>query len=152
MRVALDTNVLVYAEGINGMEPKKLALELMQRLPLGCAFVPVQVAGELFRVLIAKGRSPESARASILGLRDNFSFIETTTEVMFAAAELVVDHQFNIWDAVVMAASVAAGCRLLLSEDIQAGFTWNGLTVVDPFAEKKHDLLTALLNQEPRLN
>ena len=148
MRVALDTNVLVYAEGVNGLGPKKLALELIEKLPLGSAFVPVQVAGELFRVLVVKGgRSRQSAMASILGLQDNFSFVETTTEIMLAAAELVVDHQLNIWDAVVMAASVVAGCRLLLSEDMQDGFTWNGVTVVNPFAEQKHELLAALLSQ-----
>ena len=32
MRVALDTNVLVYAEGVNGAAKKKQALELMDAI------------------------------------------------------------------------------------------------------------------------
>ena len=35
MRVALDTNVLAYAEGINGATKKEAALDLIQKLPPG---------------------------------------------------------------------------------------------------------------------
>ena len=44
--------------------------------------------------------------------------------------------------------SVAAesACRLLLSEDMQEGFTWRGVTIVNPFAENTHPLLAALLD------
>ena len=41
------------------------------------------------------------------------------------------------------AVAADAGCRLLLSEDLQDGFTWRGVTVVDPFADKPHPLLAA---------
>jgi len=47
MRVALDTNVLAYAEGVNGAQMRKAALELVERLPEGTAFLPVQTLGEL---------------------------------------------------------------------------------------------------------
>jgi predicted nucleic acid-binding protein len=36
-------------------------------------------------------------------------------------------------------------CRLLLSEDLQEGFTWRGVTVTNPFAKSRHPLLDALL-------
>ncbi|HZC22176.1 MAG TPA: VapC toxin family PIN domain ribonuclease, partial [Candidatus Binatia bacterium] len=49
------------------------------------------------------------------------------------------------WDAIILSAAAEAGCRLLLSEDLQAGFTWNGVTVANPFAAKKHELLAELL-------
>jgi hypothetical protein len=34
---------------------------------------------------------------------------------------------------------------LLLSEDLQGGFTWNGVTVTNPFSQEKHELLAAVL-------
>jgi len=39
--------------------------------------------------------------------------------------------------------SVAAEhrCRLLLSEDFQNGFTWQGVTVINPFATPRSSLL-----------
>ena len=51
----------------------------------------------------------------------------------------------GIWDAVVLSAASQAACRLLISEDLQDGFTWGGVTVVDPFATERHPLLDALL-------
>jgi len=36
-------------------------------------------------------------------------------------------------------------CRLLLSEDFQNGFTWRGVTVVNPFATQQSPLLEDLL-------
>ena len=68
---------------------------------------------------------------------------------MLAATDLVTDHQLNIWDAVILSAAAEAGCRFLLSEDLQDGFTWNGVTVSNPFADSPHPLLRALLSNEP---
>jgi predicted nucleic acid-binding protein len=48
-----------------------------------------------------------------------------------------------------LAAAADAGCRLLLSEDLQEGFTWRGVTVVNPFADTRHPLLAALLAVSP---
>lgn len=42
MKVALDTNVLAYAEGINGAEKRDQALSLLQRLPDHAVVVPAQ--------------------------------------------------------------------------------------------------------------
>jgi len=42
-------------------------------------------------------------------------------------------HNLGIWDAIILSASAAGACRFLLSEDLQNGFTWNGVTVLNPF-------------------
>ena len=68
---------------------------------------------------------------------------------MLAAMDLAADHDLSIWDAVILAAAADAGCRLLLSEDMQDGFAWRGLTVANPFADRRHPLLTAILNEAP---
>jgi predicted nucleic acid-binding protein len=148
MRLALDTNVLAYAEGVNGASGKKAALDLIARLPEDDTSLPVQVLGELFHVLVRKaGRSPERARTAILSWRDAFPLIETSPSVLFAAADLAAQHRLSIWDSVIVAAASAAGCRLLLSEDLQEGFTWSGVTVANPFAKQKHELLAGLLKE-----
>jgi predicted nucleic acid-binding protein len=149
LKVALDTNVLVYAEGANGVSMKKVALELVDRLPQNSVVLPVQVLGELFQVLVRKaGRSPADARSAILDWRDAFALIETSPAVLLAAADLAV-NQFSLWDAVILCAAAEADCRLLLSEDMQDGFVWKGVTIVNPFAKSRHPLLEALLNQQP---
>jgi predicted nucleic acid-binding protein len=146
VRIALDTNVLAYAEGINGAERRDAALKLIRRVPQEAAVIPVQVLGELFNVLVRKGgKSRSDARDSLLSWRDAFPVVETSPEMMLAAADLATDHQLGIWDAVILSAASQAGCRLLLSEDFHEGFTWAGVTVVNPFSLPQHALLGALL-------
>jgi predicted nucleic acid-binding protein len=148
MRVALDTNILAYAEGVNDSRKRRIALVLLQRLPADAIALPVQTLGELFHVLVRKaGRTPADARREILGWQDIFPVIETSGSVMLAAADLATDHHLSIWDAVVLSAAAEAGCRLLLSEDLQDGFTWNGVTVTNPFTSSRHPLLDALLTE-----
>ena len=146
MRIALDTNVLAYAEGVNGAPRKKTALVIIEKLPVDSIFVPVQAMGELFHVLVRKaGLPPKKARATILTWRDTFPLIETSPSILLAAIDLAADHNLGIWDAIILSAAAEAGCRLLLSEDLQDGFTWSGVTVANPFAAKKHELLAGLL-------
>lgn len=67
MRMALDTNVLAYAEGTNGAAMRDKTLALLQRLPPATVVLPVQVLGELFNVLVRKAkRRPARARAALL--------------------------------------------------------------------------------------
>ncbi len=147
MRVALDSNILAYAEGVNGATRKKLAVELLRQLPQNAVILPVQVLGEVFRVLVGKaGRPSAKARLAILDWQDAFATIETSVSVMLAAIDLATDHHLSIWDAVILSAAAEAGCRLLLSEDLQEGFTWKGVTVSNPFAATTHPLLRALLS------
>jgi predicted nucleic acid-binding protein len=148
VRLALDTNFLVYAEGVNGKAKEKIAEQIVKRLPVDTTFVPVQVLGELFRVLVHKaGRKPQAARASLLSWQNTFSVIDTSHGCLLAAVDLSVDHGLGIWDAVILAAAASVGCHLLLSEDLHEGFTWSGVTVTNPFAVQKHHLLEQLLGE-----
>ena len=146
MRVALDTNVMAYAEGVDDDRMQAIAMELVLKLPSGSAILPIQTLGELFNILVRKGgRSRDAARAAVFKWRDGFPVIETSAAIMLAATDLAVDHRLNIWDSVILSAAAQAGCRLLLSQDFQNGFTWKGVTVTDPFLAPRHPLLEALI-------
>jgi predicted nucleic acid-binding protein len=56
MKIALDTNVLAYAEGTNGVAMRDKTLSLMERLPPDAVVLPVQTLGELFNVLVRKAK------------------------------------------------------------------------------------------------
>jgi len=145
MRIALDTNIMVYAEGLNGNTKKHSTLDLIEKLPQDLIVIPVQALGELFNVLVKKAKlTPADARLAIFYWRDSYLLVETTAKVMIAAADLAAQHQISIWDSVILAAAADAGCRLLLSEDMQDGFTWNGVAIANPFASSLHPLLAAM--------
>ena len=78
MKVALDTNILVYAEGVNGAEKRDIVFDLLRRIAQEAAVIPVQVLGELFTVLTRKaGRSRAEARDALLSWRDAFPVVGT---------------------------------------------------------------------------
>jgi predicted nucleic acid-binding protein len=134
VRVALDTNVLAYAEGVNGEDRKATALRILRDFTEHEVVVPAQALGELFVVLTRKAkRDAAAARAAVLGWADGFPLVDTTPAVVMDAMELVAAHRLAFWDAVMLAAAAQAGCRMLLSEDMQHGFTWRGVTIQDPF-------------------
>ena len=64
---------------------------------------------------------------------------------MRAALDLAADHQMAIWDALILSVAADQKCRMLLSEDFQQGFTWRGVTVLNPFQTPQHALLAAVL-------
>lgn len=114
--------------------------------------MPVQALGELFAVLVAKGgRSRDRARAAVLEWGDAFPLIESSSDVLLGAMDLAVDHQLFVWDAVILSAAADSRCRRLLSEDLQDGFTWGGVTVVNPF-KTPTPLLARAITRQARSN
>jgi predicted nucleic acid-binding protein len=135
VRIALDTNVLAYAEGVNGEDRKTTALDVLRGLQAFDIVVPVQALGELFAVLTRKAKWPAAqARAAVLAWADAYPVSDTTPAVLIEAMELATTHRLAVWDSVMLASAAQADCRMLLSEDMQDGFTWRGVTIRDPFA------------------
>ena len=134
MHHALDTNVMACAEGVNDGERRMKVRRLLDTLSPGEIVIPVQALGELFNVLTRRAKWPAvQARAAVLAWTDTYETIETTPSTLMDAMELSTTHQLAIWDAIMLAGAAQAGCRVLLSEDMQHGFTWRGVTVRNPF-------------------
>lgn len=143
-KVAFDTNVLVYAE----LEPETAhgvrARDLMLRSgPLGV--MPVQVFGELLRVVqrLAPDRLREAAR-QVEQYAGFYASPLTTPDILKAAAEIVAAHRFQMFDAIIIAASAGAGASVLLSEDMQDGRSVAGLRILNPFAPANAAAIDAL--------
>ncbi len=135
MRIALDTNILVYAEGADGEARQTEAKAVIATLGSDDIMLPVQVLAELFAVQVRKsGLAPQTARLNVLRWANAYTPIDTSAAILAGAMELVGRHRITFWDAVVMASAASAECRQLLSEDFQDGFTWRGVTARDPFA------------------
>ena len=79
----------------------------------------------------------------LFGWQARFKQRPTTGSASDAATTLAADHGLTIWDAMILTVADEAGCRLLLSEDMQHGFTWRGVTIVNPFTSDLYPLLMA---------
>ena len=147
MRVAVDTNVLAYAEGLNDGDRRRTAAVLLDRLSiLGRLHIPVQTLGELYRVLRRKaGKSAETAAGLIAFWSQAGAMLPTSALAFTTAVQLAAANRLDIWDAVILAAAIEGECDVLMSEDMQDGFAWGGCTIVNPFARERHPLLEAAL-------
>jgi predicted nucleic acid-binding protein len=102
--------------------------------------------GELFRVLTGKGNcTPDVARARVQQWTDSFEVANSTWSAFQSGFDLTVDHNLQIWDALILSIAAESRCRILLSEDMQNGFTCRGVTVVNPYSDTINPLLLPLL-------
>jgi len=52
---------------------------------------------------------------------------------MIGALEIKAMYRLSYWDAAIVAAARALGCRELLSEDMTHGREVEGVTIINPF-------------------
>lgn len=151
MKLALDTNVLGYAAGIGDDEPKRQrALGVLKTLARQNLVIPTQVAGEFYNILTRKGgHPPKVARKIVLDWSAGVGLTAASATTMDAALEAAAFFNLQIWDALILTVAAEAGCGLLLSEDMQDGFVYRGVTIANPFAETLHPLLASLLEILP---
>jgi predicted nucleic acid-binding protein len=146
MFAAIDTNVLAYAEGAGDERRKRQARDLLVRLNEDQTVLPVQVLGELYRVLVDKYRiGSDVGKEAVLRWSDTFQVRESSWAALRSALDLAHGHQLAIWDSLIICVAAEHRCRVLLSEDLQEGFSWSGVTIVNPFADRPHALLAKLL-------
>jgi predicted nucleic acid-binding protein len=150
MRIAFDTNILVYLAGIDRVaedEAKiEAALKVHAQLARTCICIaPLQTLGELFEVVARLRRSRKQARETVKAFREIFDLAPSGPTTFSAALDVATDHNLQFWDALILCSAAEAGCTLLLSEDMQDGFVWRGITVVNPFAEVIDERLARMI-------
>lgn len=145
VRVALDTNLLIYAE----LEPETSKGSLARELILRAAWNGVianQVLGEFLRVVQRKAPNLfEGAIRQVDQYRTNFFTPLTDMAVMDRACQFAAGHQLPFWDAVICAASLQAGAEVLLTEDLQDGRILERLRLINPFGPANGAAVEALL-------
>ena len=147
MRFALDSNIILYSEGINDPERSAMAQNLIEAMDGLPVIIPLQALGETLNVFTRKlALSKASAVERLQPWKDDYLTQETNVSIFQDALELVFKHEFQIWDGIILAAASYAGASFLFSEDMQDGFIWQGTRVVNPFAAVPDPIIPALLN------
>jgi predicted nucleic acid-binding protein len=144
-RVALDSNILIYAELEPDSDKGTRAIDLILAVARD-GVIPVQVLGEYLRFV--QRRLPNAfeqavRQASLYGAA--FLTPPTTSAVMDMAAALAREHRMQLWDCVVCAAAAQAGAKVLMTEDMQDRHMLAGLQLINPFIEANSSRIDALL-------
>jgi len=134
IRVAIDSNVLIYAEFEPDSEKGIRSTELILQAARD-GVIPAQVLGEFLRFVQRRlPASFEDAVRQALIYQSVFLTPPTTDAIINKASELARVHRMQLWDGVVCAASAQAGAKVLLTEDVQDGRIIDSLRLMNPFA------------------
>ena len=133
MSTFFDTNILVYAQQTGAKAVRARAL-----LAKG-GVLSVQVLNEF--AAVARRKLGKDWAEIDTAIDDVLALVETpqplTLVTSKAARVLARDHGFALYDALIVAAALEAGCDTLLSEDMQGGRRIETLTIVNPFASQQ---------------
>jgi predicted nucleic acid-binding protein len=138
----LDTNVLLYTISGNPAETRKrqIAREILDTPDLGLS---TQVLQEFVVQATRTSRSDRIEMEDALGLIETwvrFPIQETTVAVVTNAIRSAARWQISYWDAAIIEAARLLGCRRVLSEDLNHGQEFDGITVVNPFRGERPGL------------
>jgi predicted nucleic acid-binding protein len=131
----IDTNILLYSISRDPAEEAKrdVAIALLET---GNLALSVQVLQEFYVQATRATRPDALAHEIAVGLLRTwlrFNVQEITLPVMISALEIKANYRLSYWDAAIVAAARALGCRELLSEDMSHGREVEGVTINDPF-------------------
>lgn len=127
-----DTNVLVYAFAAD--DPRSVQAE---KLLADGGVIGVQVLNEFTNVARRKLGWPwNEIEAAIVVIEDLLGAARPLMAAIRArAVALARDHALSFYDALIVAAAADAGCRMLVSEDMQHGRKFGALTIENPFLD-----------------
>ena len=131
----LDTNILLYSISSDPEERQKRAVA-EALLDADNNALSVQVLQQFYVQATRASRAdaiPHDIAAGLVRTWLRFTVQETTRTVMLGALEIKAAHRLSYWDAAVVAAARALGCRELLSEDMAHGWEIDGVLIVNPF-------------------
>jgi predicted nucleic acid-binding protein len=131
--IGIDSNILLYVEGVGDEEKQKLATEILSLLNYDNVKIANQVLAEVYYVLLRKSKlSRDQLRMRIHGWQHLAKTMPSTPTAFQSALDLATDHKLQIFDAIILAVCAENGCTCLLSEDMQDGFIWRGVEIINP--------------------
>ena len=143
-QISFDSNVLVYSA--DNKDPRQdRAIEVLERAMAGAGMLCIQALGEFFHVVVRKNIiSRALAEQQVEDWMEIYEIRQADALTLREAIAASRDHHMQFWDAMLWATIKAAGCRVLLTEDLQDGRDLGGVRFVNPF-DSANDAIVDLI-------
>lgn len=133
--VFADTNILLYAISKDPAEAPKAvrANEILRDEEIALS---TQVLQEFYVQATRAAREDALTHEQAIGLVESFlrfPVVSIEPPIVLAAAATSARFQISYWDAAVLEAARAAGCEVVLSEDLDHSTDYAGIRVENPF-------------------
>lgn len=136
----IDTNVLIYQLEAQDLRKQRIAEGIVSSaIATGNACISFQVIQECLNTVLRKAEiklDPDGARAYLDNVLAPLCQVLASVGLYQRALELQVRWRFSFYDSLIVAAALEAGCKRLLSEDLQHGQRVETLVVENPFRRK----------------
>lgn len=138
MKTFLDTNVLAYAVDPRDPAKRERARQCMTAVEAtSTVVISTQVMLEFHSVLTGKLRmEPAQSRALVQATSMRYEVVTLTSDLIMRGLDVHIIHRLSHWDACIIIAAAAAGCREILTEDMQHGALIEGVRLRNPFASE----------------
>lgn len=124
-----DSNVLLYTVS-NDPPKKQRAAELL----VNGGTISVQVLDEFASVATRKlGRTMDETRAKLFDIRAVCNVVAADISTHEQGLDIAERYKFSIYDSMLLASALQAGCRTFYSEDLRHGQRIGSLTIRNPF-------------------
>lgn len=135
-KLFIDTNILVYAYDSHEPDKQRTAQRLIKNAVVHeSGVISAQVLNEFYVTVTKRIKTPLSTEEAkqIIHL---FGVLETV-DIDYMLVKRAIDthehYQVGYWDALIIAAAERAGCRSVVTEDLNDGQVYHGLIVENPF-------------------
>lgn len=133
--VFFDSNVLLYAHQFPANAKTQTAALWLKHVTLySSGRTNLQLLNEVSNVLLKKRR--DLSNEQIWAVVDDLAFLGDKPigwEEIILARSLRMSTHYSWWDCLLLASAIELGCSHFLSEDLQDGHEFAGLTVINPF-------------------
>lgn len=136
----VDTNIVLYAFDTSAGGKREEALRVFADLwRAGAGCVSVQVLQEFYVNVTRKPSTPLPSQSAeqIVAALSRWEVHAPTAEDVLGAIDLQRQEEPSFWDAMILTSAGKLGCRVIYSEDLNAGQVIAGVRVVNPFAESR---------------
>ena len=129
--IALDTNILVYCHSNDEPDKQEIATNLFALSPM----ISTQVLSEYLNVVKRKLKLPKDEIMDVCLQNIEMCILQPVSLATLKYARKLLDrYNFQLFDSIVVASALEAGCHILYSEDLHNGLVVeNRMKIINPF-------------------
>lgn len=131
----VDTNIFVYQlEALDERKKRTADAVIDDALTSGC--ISFQVVQECLNTIVRKAEIPLNAVGAQRYLDDVLCpmwRVMPSQRLYSRGIRLQARYQYSFYDSLIIAAALQAGCKRLITEDLQHGQQIDGLRIENPF-------------------
>ena len=133
----VDTNILVYLADGHDADKREVAKRIVadaMRNPDGY-LLGAQTLAEFSNVCLRKFKMGVETIRKYLSFLDGLKIVPYGSATVERALEVRERYRLQFYDALLLATAEANGCDMFLSEDLNHGQIYCGMTAINPFAD-----------------